>query len=159
MLSITQIVCNLMMGWYCRMNYRGCEKNYLWPHLRTYPETCVEGQEDYRKLELLSQLGFKLGTSQIQVGSITTSANLLSNWFVIFVYTYLETHTCWELGSSNVYLWLFVIWLKYRIFLVVNTHPKHFRHSFSLHLIYLSYLPNVYRSCSCFTNLDLFFFV
>jgi hypothetical protein len=38
-----------------------------------------------------------------------------------------------------------------------NAHPKLFWHSFWLHLIYLSYLSNVYCVCSFFTNLDLLY--
>jgi hypothetical protein len=40
--------------------------------------------------------------------------------------------------------------------LMYNVHPNLFWHSFWLHLIYLSYLSNVYCACSFFTNLDLF---
>jgi hypothetical protein len=38
-------------------------------------------------------------------------------------------------------------------FSVDNAHPKLFRHSFLLHLIYLSYLSNVYRACLFFLRI------
>ena len=44
--------------------------------------------------------------------------------------------------------------------LMYNAHPKLMSYTSTLvlllHLIYLSYLSNVYRACSFFTNLDLF---
>jgi hypothetical protein len=46
---------------------------------------------------------------------------------------------------------------KLPYFSVDNAHPKLCRHSFWLCLICLSYLSNVYCSCSFFTNLDLLY--
>jgi hypothetical protein len=52
-------------------------------------------------------------------------------------------------SSKDIYIYIYT-----PHFSVDNAHPKLFRHSFWLHLIYLTYLSNVYCACSFPTNLE-----